>query len=64
MNKKELVTYIGGTYEQIAHKLDFASKQSIAQLPEVLTDKQSRNIIRRMMAARIKVPKEWTSPPP
>jgi hypothetical protein len=67
MKKSELITYLTAdnvSLRQAAKRLGWAGDRAdnaIWYLPEELTDKQSANIIRRMKAARWRVPKEWQS---
>jgi len=65
MKKADLIKHLtadGVSLRQAAKKLGWAGERAdnaIWYLPEELTDKQSANIIRRMKAARIPIPKEW-----
>lgn len=59
MNKKELIAHLGGTAEKAAHALDLAHRNSIQRLPEELTPRQCKDMIRRMKALNIAYPRKW-----
>lgn len=59
MNKKELIEHLGGTAEKAAKRLDFAHRNSVQRYKDVLTDRQVKDVVRRMKANRIKFPAEW-----
>lgn len=60
MSKTELIKQLGNPSAiKAAQMLGYKDRQSIYQLPEVLTDRQSQAVIMRMKANGIKVPAEW-----
>ena len=64
ITKQQIKTYFAdanGKHGAVnaANKLDYSDRNSINCLPDVLSQSQARNIIRRMKAARLPIPKEW-----
>ena len=58
MKKQIIIDYLGSAPE-IARRLDYAHRNVVYGWPDILTDRILSDIIRRMKAARIKVPSEW-----
>jgi len=58
MKKSDLLQFFGSALK-FASRLDYASRNSFYNLPDILTDRQRGDVIRRMKAKRITVPKEW-----
>lgn len=60
MTKTELMKQLGNPSAiEAAKLLGYKDRQSIYQLPEVLTDRQYQAVIMRMKAHGIAVPAEW-----
>ena len=64
MKKSDLINFLakGGTVEAAARRLDFAHRNSLQRLPAELTERQTKDMIRRMKAKRIKYPADWGAP--
>ena len=59
MKKSDLIEHLGGTAEKAAHALDLAHRNSVQRYPEELTERQCKDVIRRMKALGIKYPRKW-----
>lgn len=58
MKKSEIIHVIGNAPE-IAKRLEYAHRNVVYGWPEELSERQSSDVIRRMKAKRIPVPKDW-----
>lgn len=58
MKKQMIIDYLGSAPE-IARRLDYAHRNVVYGWPDILTERILADIIRRMKAARIKVPADW-----
>lgn len=59
MKKQDLIKHLGKTVEDAALMLDFAHRNSVQRYPDELTNRQCRDVIRRMKANGIAYPKKW-----
>ena len=62
MKKQELIDLLGGTTSKAAKRLGYTgwrADNNVSRLPDTLTERQSRVIIMRLKAKRIKYPNEW-----
>ena len=57
--KKTAIIKLLGNAPEIARKLEYAHRNVVYGWPDVLTPRQSADVIRRMKANRIAVPKDW-----
>ena len=57
--KKQIVIDYFGSAPIIKDRLEYAHRNVVYGWPDVLTERILADIIRRMKAARIKVPAEW-----
>jgi len=58
MKKQDLIDLLGKA-PTLAKKLNFKHRNIVYGWSEELTERQSANVIMRMKANRIKIPKEW-----
>lgn len=56
--KANIIAYVGEAPE-IKRKLDYEHRNVVYGWKDELSVRQSKDVIRRMKAARITVPKEW-----
>lgn len=58
MKKQDIIKLLGNA-PTIAKRLGYAHRNIVYGWPDKLSDRQSREVIIRMKAKRIKVPPEW-----
>ncbi|MFA6903368.1 MAG: hypothetical protein WC236_09820 [Gallionellaceae bacterium] len=58
MKKQTVIDYLGSAPE-IARKLEYAHRNVVYGWPDILTDRIYADVIRRMKAKRIPIPKSW-----
>lgn len=58
MKKSEIIELIGNAPE-IAKRLEYAHRNVVYGWPDELSKRQAADVVRRMKAKRIPVPKEW-----
>ena len=62
MKKSELIKHLAGEHgsvDKAAKRLGYAHRNSVQRFDNELTDRQTKDIIMRMRAKRIKYPAWW-----
>jgi hypothetical protein len=59
MKKQIIFEYFKNDAQDLADKLEFAHRNTYYNWPDILTDRILADVLRRMKAARLKIPADW-----